>query len=187
MCVGMQGGRTAVFGGAVPVRPIEWAGQLDGETESSAEVELRVALPPVALSDQAWSSLEGGDAVLLGVGQVTSASAGAVLVSTSGWAVADVRVEADSPTVCCARVVRWRMESWQRDAEAACVMLGRSRVSVRALVGLAEGEILDVAKPDGFVELWRGGRARWRGELVRVDDEVAVRLLEAIDVGEGRP
>ncbi len=61
------------------------------------------------------------------------------------------------------------------------VVVGEVRLSARAVLGLAPGQVLTLGAPVGAaVELRAAGRSIGRGELVEVDGEVGVRVLSLV-------
>ena len=68
------------------------------------------------------------------------------------------------------------------------VAVGDLRLSVRALLELAPGQVLELGKPLGSqVELRVGSRVVARGELVDVDGGVGVRVLAIEPLSSGPP
>ncbi|MBT9273937.1 flagellar motor switch protein FliN [Phycicoccus sp. MAQZ13P-2] len=61
------------------------------------------------------------------------------------------------------------------------VELGRSRMTVREVLGLAPGAVVELDRPAGSpVDVLVNGTLMARGEVVVVDDEYAVRVTEII-------
>jgi flagellar motor switch/type III secretory pathway protein FliN len=68
------------------------------------------------------------------------------------------------------------------------VAIGDLRLSVRSLLELAPGQVLELGKPLGSqVELRVGARVVARGELVDVDGGVGVRVLAIEPLPSGTP
>jgi hypothetical protein len=68
------------------------------------------------------------------------------------------------------------------------VAVGDVRLSVRSLLELAPGQVLELGKPLGSqVELRVGGRVVARGELVDVDGDVGVRVVSIEPLSSGPP
>lgn len=64
---------------------------------------------------------------------------------------------------------------------AVTVELGRTRLSVRELLNLAQGSIVELDRPAGAaVDVLVNGTLIARGEVVVVDDEFGVRVSEVI-------
>ncbi|MGG5259672.1 flagellar motor switch protein FliN [Phycicoccus avicenniae] len=61
------------------------------------------------------------------------------------------------------------------------VELGRSRMTVREVLGLAPGAVVELDRPAGSpVDVLVNGTLMARGEVVVVDDEYAVRVTEVV-------
>lgn len=61
------------------------------------------------------------------------------------------------------------------------VELGRSRMTVREVLGLAPGAVVELDRPAGSpVDVLVNGTLMARGEVVVVDDEYAVRITEVV-------
>lgn len=61
------------------------------------------------------------------------------------------------------------------------VELGRSKMSVREVLGLAPGAVVELDRPAGSpVDVLVNGTLMARGEVVVVDDEYAVRITEVV-------
>lgn len=61
------------------------------------------------------------------------------------------------------------------------VELGRSRMTVREVLGLAPGAVVELDRPAGSpVDVLVNGTLMARGEVVVVDDEYAVRVTEIV-------
>ena len=62
------------------------------------------------------------------------------------------------------------------------VELGRSRMTVREVLGLAPGAVVELDRPAGSpVDVLVNGTLMARGEVVVVDDEYAVRVTEVVN------
>ena len=62
------------------------------------------------------------------------------------------------------------------------VELGRSRMTVREVLGLAPGAVVELDRPAGSpVDVLVNGTLMARGEVVVVDDEYAVRVTEIVN------
>ena len=70
-----------------------------------------------------------------------------------------------------------------RDVEmGVSVELGRTRMTVRDLLGLAPGVIVELDRPAGApVDLLVNGTLMARGEVVVIDEEFAVRISEIVN------
>jgi flagellar motor switch protein FliN len=60
-------------------------------------------------------------------------------------------------------------------------VLGHGSISVRALLDLSEGGVLDLDTPlDGLVDLTLNGRIVARGEIVAVGDKFGIRIAKIV-------
>ncbi|MEZ0267242.1 MAG: FliM/FliN family flagellar motor switch protein, partial [Phycisphaerae bacterium] len=159
-----------------------WEPATAAAPDLAALVQTRLALPTVRLPASA-GALRPGDVVLLGATDVT-AVAGCRLVTSQGWSLAQVTVERDSADVVTVRCGALAPALW--DAAAAAPgdpvlgpTIGSQFLSLEQIARWPVGAPLDLPKEThAAVDLWRGGRIVARGELVRVDGELGVRVTE---------
>ena len=60
-------------------------------------------------------------------------------------------------------------------------ILGHGSLSIRAIMGLADGSILDLDTPlDGLIDITINGRIIAQGEIVAVDDRFGVRIKNVV-------
>jgi len=65
------------------------------------------------------------------------------------------------------------------------VEIGRARVAIRDLLQLAQGSVVELAKPAGEpLDVLINGKPVARGEAVLVNDRFAVRLIDIISPSE---
>lgn len=148
------------------------------------ETDLAFALPPVAVAADDWRAAAPGDLLLLGSQDLRALGAGGRLVTAQGWEVAGAVLVAESPRAVSVRCATPRITPLARPgaADAAAVvhpLLGRRTVALADLADLAAGASFDLAidplRPLRLLPGLPGGACH--GELVAVDDELAVRLL----------
>lgn len=62
------------------------------------------------------------------------------------------------------------------------VALGRAKMSVRELLQLRSGSVVEIGQAGGLVEVLANGSLVARGEVVVVGDDLGVRIIEVLPV-----
>ncbi len=145
----------------------------------AAEVAVPVIAATTRLEHDALSRLQPRDVVIVDrVG-----GAGAVRLGVgAGWLPATL-ARTDGRITVTGSYQRGPMdEHLAEDATVdVAIVIGELRVSARALLELAPGQVVPLGAPVGAeVELRAGGKVIGRGELVDVDGEVGVRVLAVV-------
>jgi hypothetical protein len=180
--VGGRQGFVRVFLAAFPAEPPDAPAGHDAASEAAAgTIELRVAFPPLKLSRDELKSLRPGDVLLTGISDMTS-TAGFRLATTSGWTLAPITVTRDSATSMTVQAGPVRpdvREIGDADRILLTPLIGRVPVTLEQLRRSARGGTFELQK-DGSspVEVFDGTDRVARGELVKIDDEIGIRLLE---------
>ncbi|MBS0197578.1 MAG: FliM/FliN family flagellar motor switch protein [Planctomycetes bacterium] len=150
-------------------------------------VSVSLALPTFALADSELAEMQPGDIVLPGLTDLASA-AGCRLVTRTLWCLADAAIAADAPGHIQVRCgpVNVRPDAPLADPappahRTACVLIGDSPASVTDLTELAADRFLSIRKrPGEEATLLVDARAVARGELVRCENEIGVRITQRI-------
>ncbi|HMM96135.1 flagellar motor switch protein FliN [Phycicoccus sp.] len=96
-------------------------------------------------------------------------------------AAAPTAAPAAAPTAAPAAVDPRRLHLLREVELGISVELGRSRMTVREVLGLAPGAVVELDRPAGSpVDVLVNGTLMARGEVVVVDDEYAVRVTEIV-------
>lgn len=112
--------------------------------------------------------LEGGDGL----------PAGALLVPDTAVAAADAVRAGTSPSLTASR----GLEMLHGVDMEVTVELGRTRLTVRELLALTPGEVLELDRAAGSpADLLVNGRLIARGEVVVVDEDFGLRITEIVD------
>lgn len=181
IAVGPTGGRGAVaLLGACPAAPS--AGPSPG-TLPGGRVDIALALPAFAFPVQELRAMQPGDAVLLGIDDFAGA-VGSRLVTRSLWRLGGAVILSDAPThltVSAERVAPEPDDGIGMTAPeghcAACVLLGSATASAAELGAFADQWRLTLRKTPGEEAiLIADGCEAARGELVRADDQLAMRI-----------
>jgi len=175
-------GRSGTLVVALPDRPSAPLLRFPEEAADGGRVTLTLALPPFTLQASEPSGLLPGDVVLLGATALV-AIAGAELVTSAGWRLADARIARDSAGL--VTVLRGALDPGDpHGAEsrpgrlAARVTLGTAWLARADLVGWAEGAPLDLCKDGDRPGLLHVSGAPSRPiELVAVEGEIGARVL----------
>jgi flagellar motor switch protein FliN/FliY len=132
-------------------------------------VEAVPAAGPVSRSDISWAPLVGDGEVSAWVGLAVAAGSAPVPPAAT---VPGPRAEASSLNLL-------------RDVEMVLtVELGRTRMSVRELLSLAPGSVVELDRAAGApADLMVNGRLLARGEVVVVDEDYGLRITEIIEPG----
>jgi len=144
---------------------------------------VRLALPSVRLPAVEGPALQPGDVVLLGVTDL-AAVPGCRLITAEGWELSTATVVRDSADVVSVRCGAFDARVW--DAASAAEgdtllgpTLGAQFLSLEQVAHWPVGALLDLSKDlQSMVDLWRGGAVAARGELIRIDGELGVRVTD---------
>lgn len=167
------------------VRPLE----LETE-ERTGDVELSIALSPVAVDAGELARGAPGDVLLLGVDTLESAASRARLVTSTGWRLAEVSLERVFPDHVRVRVgpiapVPDTLPAASGERRLVEPRLGRVRIDLRRLRGWGDDEPLDLElDADGPFRLFHRGLHLGTGEPVLLDGDLGVRLLSFEAPGE---
>ncbi|MFT4538960.1 MAG: hypothetical protein ACI841_000714 [Planctomycetota bacterium] len=169
-----------VRSGAPSIR-LRAPGAATGES-TSASLWVALALPPIELDTDRAASLRAGDVVLLGTGDLMSFGTGYRLLGTSGWELGRASLVEDSPTQATASagelqpcVARFEVS---RPGKAVLVAtLGWLELTAEQLKAWRAGDTLAFAKSGSGTVGLHGPTSSVSGELVRVGEEVGVRVL----------
>jgi hypothetical protein len=144
------------------------------------QIELRLALRPVAISREEATAMSVGDVLLTGYMSL-QADGNMELVTSNGWRIFGAEIISDSPTVAQIKLSDCALRPW---AGMTCnapntywPTIASIALAPSAIATLHAGSLVDLPRRAGDLVLWTDGAAAWRGELVRVQGELAVRLL----------
>ncbi len=153
-----------------------------------------LALPPFWMHAEELHTLAPGDVVLCGVGELASA-AGCAVVTPTLWRLCNASVTELAATRMVASCEAWHPtpiecgpEGRARGVCSALVLTGRAGpASLRSLGEcIAQGR-LEFANDPAGAQLAVDGTITARGEIVRCEGEIGLRVLEMIDNAEGGP
>ncbi|MBK8095873.1 MAG: hypothetical protein IPK26_02125 [Planctomycetes bacterium] len=168
---------------------IEWPAsvRLPDHVAGPAHLGLTVVFGRVVLATAELAAVAAGDLLLLPPGGYPLPGTRCRLLTETGWYLADAEVLVDTP-----RLLRVRCAAMRPDLPELPVEAGKTTVHLtmgHAALGIAtmqrwqDGLELEFAKDDGAAgATWPGPRTL-RGELVRVEPEVALRIL-AVEAGQ---
>lgn len=147
-------------------------------------VTVRLALPPITLPCEQLATLAPGDVILLGATDLESFAAPCRLVTTTGWSLGTARIATDRALAtsvrCAALDPRPHVEPPHRAEDRVVhALVGNRELSLAQLARWEADATIDLVKEgDAPVELIANGHRLGRGELVRVEGEVGVRVVE---------
>ena len=148
---------------------------------ASASVEIRLAFPPLKLSRDELKSLRPGDVLLTGVSDMASV-AGFRLATTNGWMLCPAAVTRDCASSVTARAGSLKLEVrevGEGDRVILTPLLGRVPLPLTDLRRLTTGAQFELQKDASSpVEVFDGTDLIARGELLKIDNEIGIRLLE---------
>ncbi|MGC4030479.1 MAG: hypothetical protein QM754_01855 [Tepidisphaeraceae bacterium] len=149
------------------------------DADGSASAEAFVELATVPLSDAEWQHLEPGDAVTLALSSLLDRPL--AVQTQNGRRLGRARAVIDSPTLLTVEFTDIAQAALSEPADHAAVRLATPmKLSIEA--PLTIGQRIDFARTAADVVVERDGEF-WQGELVRIDGELAVRLLGKTDGG----
>ncbi|HEY7115707.1 MAG TPA: FliM/FliN family flagellar motor switch protein [Tepidisphaeraceae bacterium] len=146
---------------------------------------LRLALPPLSLPADEVARLQGGDVLLLGATEPQSLS-DCRLVTGTGWSIASATIVRNAATLLTVRCGPFDLGVWNESAVGSAVpghqvltpVVGRQALTLDQLQRWQAGATLDLPKHLAApVELYLDNQPIAAGELVRVEGELALRLL----------
>lgn len=145
-------------------------------------VWVALALPPVELDHERAASLRAGDVVLLGTADLHSFGTSYRLVSATGWELARASLIEDSPTQASARAGELRPtvarhEPSRPGLAALVATLGWLELDLDQLEAWRAGDALAFTKRRAGAVGLHGPGSSVSGELVRIGEEVGVRVL----------
>jgi flagellar motor switch protein FliN/FliY len=153
-----------------------------GEPLDQADIDAALAAAQNALADTGGSADEGG----VGVGNgVTAAAAppvfGGVGGSDAGGAAAPLFAPMDDPNDY-GDIAPQNLDMVMDIPLELSVELGRKRMSIRQILDLGSGAIVELDKIAGEpVDLLVNGRLVARGEVVVIEDNFGVRITEIVN------
>jgi flagellar motor switch protein FliN len=171
----LEAALAAADGGPLPVAdavaPALAAGVAAIGPAVAGAAELTSAAAQVARGDLAWVPLVGGGDVVAWVGLAVAAGAGPAAVRAGG-VLPGQRSDSNGLNLL-------------RDVEMVLtVELGRTRMSVRELLSLAPGSVVELDRAAGApADLMVNGRLLARGEVVVVDEDYGLRITEIVEPG----
>lgn len=189
----LDGPREPLPGGAcvlsVAIGGVEGRARISGPLGSIADfaplilqeldepIGIALGIGECEVSAEEADRLAPGDTILLGA-TLLDRLPGVRLVSRSGWTLADAAIERHSESSISLSLCNWRVAASRTAPEGAVrlsVELGDATLA-RKDSGLPVK--LDIpAGPDAPVRVRNGRGSSAPGELVRIDDEIAVRLI----------
>jgi Type III flagellar switch regulator (C-ring) FliN C-term len=119
--------------------------------------------------------------LLLGAGELEALGAGCGIVSETGWRVSAATVVTDTPTFVAVEAAACApqplaMETSQRGVVLVPI-IGTHRATVEQIATWKNPQRIDFQKPAALpLSLFAGGVELARGELVRVENELGIRL-----------
>lgn len=152
------------------------------EPDPALTADVRLALPPLVLTNEEVHELSAGDVVLLGASSWDHWGSALHLVSTTGWQLGRVVIEEDGP-----RAIRVRCTSFEPRAEDlhhadddTCVLrayVGTACMTLERLQTWRTGAVLELVKPTDTPVLIAVNELRFDAELVRASGELALRVI----------
>jgi hypothetical protein len=151
---------------------------------ASAPIDVRLALPPVRIERSDFQSLQAGDVLLLGVSDLASFGTPCRLATPNGWSLSTATIVRDSPTVVSVRCGPFALQPLPAavpgEPQAMLnLLVGSQPLSPEQLQRWQPEASIDLAKDPALpVDVYEGLLQISRGELVRLDGEIGVRLAE---------
>lgn len=169
----------------LPAFPAEPPEALPIRTRSSEEgsgaVEIRLALPSMKLSRDELKSIRAGDVLMPGITDLASMN-GCMLASTNGWTLANAAVARDSATSITIRsgpLTLGVREAGEGDRVIVTALFGRLECPLDELRHIKSGDSIELRKDTiAPVELYDGLDYIGRGELIKIDGEIGIRLTD---------
>jgi hypothetical protein len=154
-----------------------------GRRNDTSPLELKFALPPIRLARRDAMSITPGDVLLAGVTDLAAFGADGRIVTTNGWSLAGAAIVRDSPTVLTVRCGRFALETLSvgvGEAEAVLhCLIGTQKMSPEQIRYWQNGATIDLTKDPALpVDVYDGLTRIARGELVKLDGEIGVRVVE---------
>lgn len=157
------------------------AKRVDARVDLRSSVEVRIALPSIELGVDEWKDAALGDVLLLGATDL-SAITSCSLVSDTGWRLAPAKIEFDSPSTLSTELCALDPDVFALEPSATGFVrvvptIGASRVTLEQIASWSTGARIDLPKSTALpVSIFHGGVELARGELVRADGEIGIRL-----------
>jgi|SRR5579859_1986209 len=172
-------GFVRVYLSGFPAEPPDAPARLPAS--GSGSVEIRLAFPPLKLSREELKSLRPGDVLLTGISDMGSV-AGFRLATSNGWMLGSATVTRDSSTSVTVRSGEVKLdvrEVGEGDRVVLTPLLGRVALPLGELRRFGSETMLEFQKDaTSPVEVFDGTECVARGELLKIDNEIGIRLLE---------
>jgi hypothetical protein len=165
--------------GSQPLGEPSAAASADGTT-----IELCLALPSIRLDRKETQGLQNGDVVLLGATDLHAFAANCRLATSSGWSLAPASIVRDSPAILTARCgpfsLRTLAAAGPDEPQAILnVLIGSKPIAIEGIRQWQADGTIDLPKdPVLPADLYDGLKRIARGELVRLEGELGLRLIE---------
>jgi hypothetical protein len=181
--VSYEGWRGGGSGASVVGSSGSLAGTLVPRDRDPAAISVGLALSPVIVKPDELRLASPGDAIMLGCSELGQRVPRAVLATRTGWSLCAAEIVHDSPTalsVSCHPLSPEPLRGWMSDAASIALtpMIGEAVVTSTTLREWSAGRMQDLDRASGEIELWLNASVWATGELARVGDEAAVRLLK---------
>jgi hypothetical protein len=166
---------------APPARVLPCAKRVETRTDARSSVEVRLALPAIELLSDEWKDAALGDVLLLGATDLTSLC-GAWLVTDTGWRLAPATIEFDSPVTTSVALGTLDPDAFfgepgAQGAARVVPTMGAARFTLEQIAAWKNGARVDLPKANALpVSIFHAGVELARGELVRADGEIGIRL-----------
>jgi hypothetical protein len=160
-------------------------GDSTAASDGTTTIELCLALPPLRLDRKETQALQNGDVVLLGATDLHAFAANCRLATTRGWSLSSASVVRDSPAVLTARCGPFSLRALavaSPDEPQAIlnVLVGSKPIALEGVRQWQSDGTIDLPKDPALpANLYDGLKCIARGELVRLDGELGLRLIEA--------
>lgn len=167
---------------SLPPRVFPPAKRVETRAEKRSTVEVRLALPPIELGAEEWKDAALGDVLLLGATEFSSLASPCALVTDTGWRISTASIVADSPTLVSVAVGVFDPDAYTGGSASGNVVhidptIGAARVTLDQIAHWTSGARIDLPKAGALpVSLFHGGVELARGELVRAEGELGIRL-----------
>lgn len=152
-------------------------------SETNQTLRVSLALPAISLSAFEIANAAVGDLVLLGTSGLDERTIGCTLVASTGWSLASASIASDAPgmiSLRCGELNPVPHEGWVCRDESPCLLplIGAGTLTADELKSWRGGRALDLRKTFAGVELVLQAACWSRGGLVKVENEIAVRIDE---------
>jgi hypothetical protein len=178
----VQGWAGEAIGGPPPSPAAQTAAaSVDGATTT---IDLRLALPPVRLDRKEALTLQAGDVILLGATDLHAFAANCRLATSGGWSLSSASIVRDSAAVLTARCgpfsLRTLAAASPDEPQAILnILVGFKPIAIEGVRQWQADGTIDLPKdPALAADVYDGLKRIGRGELVRLEGEIGVRLIE---------